>query len=148
VPAFLGMQDAKTPMRITLLATGLNVVLNLILMFPLKARGFALATAIASSANFYLLLHNLRRHIGPLDGKEMKNCFVRILAASLIMGVVVVLVTAGMKKIVDFSELSGKIITVLIGIGCGIFTFFIAAGILKVREVAEITAAFHRKKQM
>jgi putative peptidoglycan lipid II flippase len=145
-PAFLAMHDAKTPMRLVLIATGVNIVLNLILMFPLQSRGFALATSIASGLNLYLLLGKLRERIGAFDWRGLINSAMRITAASILMGVVVIFATAATKKVFDFSVFSGKLITVMVGIGCGIFTFFIAAMIFKVREVNEIMTAFRNNK--
>ena len=54
-------------------------------------------------------------------------------------------VSCGMKKIVDFSELSGKLLTVLLSVAVGGWTYYLAATALKVREIGEFISAFRRK---
>ncbi len=61
LPMFFARKQMKTPFYVSLFCIGLNVVLNLILMWPLKQGGIALATVIASYANNMILLFILRR---------------------------------------------------------------------------------------
>ncbi|HUU36110.1 MAG TPA: murein biosynthesis integral membrane protein MurJ, partial [Vicinamibacterales bacterium] len=88
VPAFLALQDPKTPMRISIGTTALNFCLNLVLGVALgmAARGFALATAISGTCNLVLLAVLLRRRLGPIEGRPLTLSIVRIVAASLAMG--------------------------------------------------------------
>jgi len=48
IPVFYAQQDMKTPVKIGLACTALNVALMLILMWPMKHAGIALATVISS----------------------------------------------------------------------------------------------------
>jgi len=56
---FYSQQNIKTPVKIATVALGVNLVLNLALIFPLKHAGLALATSLASILNAYLLFHLL-----------------------------------------------------------------------------------------
>lgn len=58
-PGFYARQDTRTPVRIAVIAMVSNIVLNLILVFPLQHAGLALATAIAAYINAALLLRAL-----------------------------------------------------------------------------------------
>lgn len=60
-PAFNSRKDMITPFKVTLFCLILNTLLNLILMFPLKQGGIALATVISSFVNNCLLIFLLRR---------------------------------------------------------------------------------------
>ncbi|MCK4608173.1 MAG: murein biosynthesis integral membrane protein MurJ [Gammaproteobacteria bacterium] len=53
---FYSTQDIKTPVKIAIIALCSNMVLNLILIFPLAHAGLALATSLTSSLNAGLLL--------------------------------------------------------------------------------------------
>jgi len=64
---FYSLQDTATPVKVASFALALNIILNLILMWPLKVAGLALATAISVTANFTLLLFFLRKKIGAFD---------------------------------------------------------------------------------
>lgn len=62
VSGFYARQNVKTPVKIAFLALLVNIVLNFILMMPLKHAGLALATAIASLINAGLLFIFLLKH--------------------------------------------------------------------------------------
>jgi putative peptidoglycan lipid II flippase len=58
-PAFFARQDLKTPVRIAVQCMVANMVLNLILIWPLQHVGLALATSLSSMLNTGLLLWGL-----------------------------------------------------------------------------------------
>lgn len=60
VSAFHSRKDMKTPVKVSMLCIGINLVLNLLLMWPLKQGGLALATVISSVVNNVILLRYLR----------------------------------------------------------------------------------------
>lgn len=64
VPLFFAHQDTKTPVRAAVAALVTNVILNLILMRYLALGGLALATALSSMLNVFLLSRWARRQLG------------------------------------------------------------------------------------
>ena len=60
-PGFFARQDLKTPVRIAIICMVVNMLLNLILIWPLQHVGLALATSLASMLNTGLLLRGLYR---------------------------------------------------------------------------------------
>jgi putative peptidoglycan lipid II flippase len=60
-PGFFSRQDMKTPVKIGILAMVANMVLNLLLIWPLQHAGLALATALSSWLNAACLLWVLRK---------------------------------------------------------------------------------------
>lgn len=86
VAAFYAMQDTATPVKTAFFTLLLNIVLNVILMVPLKAGGLALATSISGFVNFCSLSIILEKKIGRFEGKETLNSLSKILFASLVMG--------------------------------------------------------------
>ncbi|MBI5124493.1 MAG: polysaccharide biosynthesis C-terminal domain-containing protein, partial [Candidatus Omnitrophica bacterium] len=125
VACFYAMQDTKTPVRSAFVAVILNIILSLIFMWPLKLGGLALATSISAAFNFLNLYLILQKRIGHLGSKEILNSFLKILSASVIMGVVL--------KFISAYAFSVK--GLLISIAMGGLTFTIAAYILKVKEL-------------
>lgn len=69
-PGFYARQDTKTPVRIGIVAMLVNIALSLVLVFPLKHTGLALAISLAAFVNAGLLYHRLRAHkvYQPLPG--------------------------------------------------------------------------------
>lgn len=60
-PGYFARQDIKTPVKIGIKAMLLNMVLNLILIFPLAHVGLALATSLSAFFNAGLLYRGLRK---------------------------------------------------------------------------------------
>ncbi len=60
-PGFYARQDTKTPMRIGAMSMGVNIVLSLLLVMPLKHVGLALAISLAAFVNAGVLFFMLRR---------------------------------------------------------------------------------------
>ncbi len=94
VPAFAAMKislagfysrkEMKTPMYVSVGCILLNVVLNLILMGPLRQGGIALATVISSYLNNLLLLWILQRTVGSLPtGMMLRFVGVMLLISAL-----------------------------------------------------------------
>ena len=69
-PGFYARQDTKTPVRIGIIAMLVNIVLSLVLVFPLQHTGLALAISLAAFVNAALLYRRLRTHnvYRPLPG--------------------------------------------------------------------------------
>lgn len=63
VPVFYALQDTRTPMRIAILAMGLNITLSLLLLGPLQYGGLALSTAASAIFQFCALCLMLRRRL-------------------------------------------------------------------------------------
>jgi putative peptidoglycan lipid II flippase len=60
-PGFFSRQDTKTPVKIGVYAMIANMVFNLILVFPFKHVGLAMATTLSAALNAWLLYHGLRK---------------------------------------------------------------------------------------
>lgn len=83
---FYSLKDTLTPVKVAAWALLINIVLNLILMWPLKVMGLALATAISATFNFILLLFTLSKRIGRFThlGASLGKIFI----AASFMGIV------------------------------------------------------------
>jgi len=70
VRAFYSFQDSVTPVKIAVAMVGLNVVLNLLLIWPLGTAGLALATAIGAIIQVVILTLILvrRYHLNIKEG--------------------------------------------------------------------------------
>jgi len=89
---FYALGDTRTPMQASLVSVVLNVALNLALVGPLRGlglahRGLALAASIAAAANLLQLTLYLRGRIGGFEAGRIASTLVRVLAASLGVGV-------------------------------------------------------------
>jgi putative peptidoglycan lipid II flippase len=60
-PGYYARQDTATPVKIGIQAMVVNMVLNLILVFPLQHAGLALATSLSAYYNVWMLYRGLRK---------------------------------------------------------------------------------------
>ncbi len=88
-PAFYGMQDLRTPVRVSLSGLALNVVLNVasVLLLPAgwKHVGIAGATVLTSAVNTVMLAVLLRRRVGAPRGAGYAGTLVKACVAALAM---------------------------------------------------------------
>ncbi|HHH39022.1 MAG TPA: murein biosynthesis integral membrane protein MurJ [Sedimenticola sp.] len=85
-PGFYARQDTRTPVRIGIIAMVANMVMNLILVFPLAHAGLALATSLSATLNAFLLYRGLRRQGVLRPGAGWPALLLRTLVAAAAMG--------------------------------------------------------------
>lgn len=139
---FFSLKDTITPAKISGLALGMNIVLNFLLMFPLKVSGIALATSISGIISFLILFHILRQRIGDFKVAEIGFSFMRILLASLCMGVV---------SYFSFYRVQGLGINKYLNLGLavivGLLAYVAFCLLLGVREMCELWQWVSLKKR-
>lgn len=86
-PGFYARHDTRTPVRFATLSIGVNLVLNLLFILPLRHMGPPLATALSSTVNVWLLYTTLRKrgHFEP--DARLRRRAIRLAGAALLMGV-------------------------------------------------------------
>ena len=89
-PAFYAIDRKWTPMTVSFLSIGTNLLLNWLFIFRLGMghRGLALSTAIAATLNFSLLYFFMTRASGSLETMAMLSTLGRCLLAALPIGLV------------------------------------------------------------
>ena len=87
VNSFFSLGDTRTPVKVASISFFINLVLNFILMWPLKIGGLALATSIAATSNFVMLYVLLVRKIGDIGTRKILSSFGRIIIAGIVMGI-------------------------------------------------------------
>lgn len=87
LPVFYARKIMTIPLYSSLLSIAVNIVLNLILMWPLRQGGIALATVLSSMLNNAILLTCLHREGFELQGRRMFGAAFRALLLSFAVGV-------------------------------------------------------------
>ena len=82
---FYALGDTRTPVLVGFLAVAVNVVLALLLMWPLRHTGLALASSLSSYVNVIVLGWLLRRRLGGPRGGAIGGSLGRTLAASAVL---------------------------------------------------------------
>ncbi|MFC1674640.1 murein biosynthesis integral membrane protein MurJ [Candidatus Omnitrophota bacterium] len=142
---FFAMKDTATPARVSFLALLMNVALNLVLMFPLKISGLALATSISGIISFLILLHILNNRLKALDLASMVSSFARILLASLCMGAVCYFFSRRFFVLAD--TIPQRIINLASLVLLGVASYIVFCFIFKIREMQELWKWLAEKKR-
>jgi putative peptidoglycan lipid II flippase len=106
-PAFYALNDARTPMNVSLFSILVNFVTaySLIHFLHFGPAGLALSTSIVALINFGILLLLLRAKIGGIEGWPLAANFAKIVLGSGVMAVVCWLTSSGVHRIIGPSTL-------------------------------------------
>lgn len=85
-PTFYALNDARTPVIISVTTIAINLALNLTLVRVMGFQGLAAGTAIAALFNAGALLVLLNRRLDGLDGPRLATATIKIIIASAAMG--------------------------------------------------------------
>jgi len=133
---FFALKDTVTPAKIAALSLALNIILNAILMFPLKIAGLALATSISGIVTFIILFVLLKKRLEGFPAREIIISFSRILAASLCMGLACYLV--GQRGAVLNRNIFLRIANLAFMLLFGTFSYIGLCFIFGVAEIREL----------
>lgn len=140
VPTFYSLKDTRTPFFITLFTITVNILLNLILMVPLKHAGLALATSISAAVNVSLLIYYLRRKIGPLGITSVLKMMVKPVMASAIMALFCILMLIYFGDTLE-SGVSVRLGVVFAGVALGGLIYFTVTKFMGSEELRVILEA-------
>lgn len=157
--AFYALKDTKTPVIISLISVGVNIVLNIYLAKIMGVAGLALAFSIASFVNMLLLIFVLHLRMGHLDDRRIISSVVKMVLASIVMilvvqglslnrGDVVISIFPGLKiliaNFVDMHRFWGVFVQTLLASIGGLAVFVLVSFVMKLEEI-DIVKGFWRK---
>lgn len=136
---FYSLQDVKTPMINAAIALSINIILNIILSKLLGIGGLALATSISGIFCTTLLFISLRKKIGPFGVKSIAASSIKILCASLIMGLAAKLSFVFLLKNISTN------LALVFSIALGALIYFVLVYIMRVKDVELLVNAIKRR---
>jgi putative peptidoglycan lipid II flippase len=142
-PGFYARQDTKTPVRVALIAMLVNLIGNLILIWPLGPVGIALSTAISAWVNVVLLYWILHRHDHLRMDARFRAKALRITAAGIAMG----LGLWGLGDLFDPYMAGGfwtRIAALALMCGGGALVYALASFLFGAYRVSELKAQLRR----
>ncbi len=143
-PGFHARQDTATPVRIAVASMLVNLVGNLVLIWPLAHVGIALATAMAAWVNALALFVVLRRRGHFAIDARLRRAGVRLVAAAAVMVGVLLLFN---PLVAPFTGASwpARVAALSVLIGVGGIAYFVTARVLGIFTFAELRSQFTRK---
>jgi putative peptidoglycan lipid II flippase len=135
--SFYSMQDTMTPVKTASISLAINIIFNLILMWPLKIGGLALATSIAGISNFFLLLYLLRKKIGAIGNGYMISFLGKTVFSAGLMGLVLFLAARHFDRILLTKGVLFNGLYLFSSIVLGILIYSATLYFLRVRELGK-----------
>jgi putative peptidoglycan lipid II flippase len=146
-PAFFALKDARIPMIASLLSIIINYAVATLTVgyYRIGHRGLALSISAVAIINFLFLFFVMRRRLGGIEGRSLALVFIKVTAASCLMGAVCWIVNRQIESSLGWESKFDRLIEVGGSIAIGIAVLYPAVRLMKVREVDQLTALVKRK---
>jgi putative peptidoglycan lipid II flippase len=135
-PGYYSRQDTRTPVRIGIIAMSSNMLMNLVLIWPLAHAGLALATSLSAFLNAGLLWRGLLREGAYRPSPGWGRFLLRLLLAAGIMGGALLWAAGGTQQWLDW-DTSTRVwrLLLLISGGALVYALGLLAGGLRLRDL-------------
>jgi putative peptidoglycan lipid II flippase len=143
--AFYSMKNTKLPVIVAACAMVSNIIFSLLLMFPLRQGGLALASSLSSTLNMIVLWIFLQKEIGDFGLRRIVAAALKMIALSLAMGVAVSLLAAICGTLISTETFLGKLVQVIVPVAGGIAVYGGAALALRMEEVTHVLGILRKK---
>ena len=136
--------DTWTPVRSAVIALVGNLIMNSILVWPMKLPGLALATSLSSTLNSVHLYLAVRKRIGRFESR-LRYWVARVVASSIGMGFVAAGLWSLGTSILGLQHTIAAIAWLFVSISCGAASFFLFGLLLRVEEAQQVTSWLFEK---
>ena len=133
VRGFYALNDRMTPVRVAVGVVGLNLVLNLSLIWPLAEAGLALSTAVAAGVQSVLLVAIFSRRRARLDWRQLSLTVGRTLASTVLMAAAVMI---SLPRMPAGERLMSQVVRVGVPLALGIAVYCGSYWLLGGRELS------------
>lgn len=157
-PSFYALDDAKTPMYVSLAAILVHVpasfgfmqLFSMIGVSPERPNGFghvgvALATSTVALFNFIALTLLMRRKIGRINGREISAAFLKIVIAAAVMSAVCYFSYRYLNGYFLEKTFFIRLAEAFIPIASGGVTFLGMAKLLRITEIEQMIGVLRKK---
>lgn len=144
-PTFYALRDSRTPAAVSAVAVGANVVFSITLVHQVGFVGLALGTALASLVNGGVLFWLLRRRLNGIDGRRIVVAFLKILAASIVMGTTAWLVEHQLAFWLPGRQLVFQLVRVMASIAVAVAVLLACSRLLRIEEFDEALSSVIRR---
>jgi putative peptidoglycan lipid II flippase len=138
-PAFYALNDARTPMIVSFLSIVVNASMATTLIHVLKLghKGLALSTSTVAIVSALVLFIVMRNRIKGMYGRALRDSTLRILVASLAMGLAVTASSWGVRQWLGVTKIA-RLTDLGVSIPLGLVVYY---SILRALQVPELEIA-------
>jgi putative peptidoglycan lipid II flippase len=135
-PAFYALDDARTPMIVSLVSIIINLSMasTLIHGFGLRHYGLALSTSTVAMFSAVALFWVMKNRVGGLYGRSLLDSTLKVFVGALAMGLTVWASSSGIRAIFGISKLA-RLTDLAISIPIGLVAYYTVCRVLRVPEL-------------
>jgi putative peptidoglycan lipid II flippase len=133
VRGYYAMGDFRTPVRVAVWAVGLNLTLNLTLIWPMAEAGLAVSTSICAALQVMVLVVLFSRRLAPLRWRQLTVTIARTLLATAAMTAAVLFCLA---KLPAADSLKARCLQLAVPLVSGVVVYVLAYLLMGGREFA------------
>ncbi len=137
--AFYALDDIRTPMKVSLVCLGLNLVFAAWLVQPYREAGLAVANTLSATLNLALLLYALRRKLSRLGLTGLVRTLLVLVPDAILAGLVAAVLARLWDRRLGHTTLTLKAGVVFVPGGIAVLVYWLLALWLKVPPALEIT---------
>lgn len=141
--ALYSMQDSKVPAKSALAAVIINVVLNLILVWPMGIGGLALSTAICAYMQVAILIFALRKRLGSELLDQLIKTTVKTAISTVVMAAAAGLLLYILQGLPDSKRFD--ILKLAVVVPAAAIVYMLAAKLLNIKEMDLVKSAGYEK---
>ncbi len=148
-PTFYALDDTRTPVRISLAAVLVNLVVNVLFVFLLLPEsiafaGLALGTSLGVTFNTLMLARSFAARFGSLREHRVGEVIAKTLLASAAMGLLVHAGHGWLEQAVGVTGEVGRLLVLVVSIAAGALLYFWSCWVLGVEEIQLLVRRFRR----
>ena len=144
VRGYYAMSDFRTPVRIAVWAVGLNLTLNLTLIWPMAEAGLAVSTSICAALQVIVLVVLFSRRLAPLRWRHLAATTARTVAATAAMTAAVLFCLA---KLPAADSLKARCLQLGVPLIAGLAVYILAYLLMGGREFAMLLGMGNEERQ-
>ncbi len=147
-PAFYALDDARTPMLVSLASILINYAgaSTMVRLAGLRHAGLALSTSAVALFGFVVLFAILRKRIGGIYGRELTARVGKIALAAGMMGAAIFVSSRGMEMWLGVSQMA-RLADLAVSLPIGLLVYYAACRVLGLTEIDSVICAFARPVQ-
>jgi len=136
---FYALKDTITPVRYAAICLVINIILNVILIWPLKVGGIALSTSLSSIVQFIFLYNALQKKLGGLDSAYIFDSAKKIIFSCIPMGVFTYAMSSLFMKNADRLSLLTEIFFIIVIIIAAVVIYFLTTLLFNHEDTKKLT---------
>lgn len=139
------LRDSKRAVIVNTIIIVINIVLSILMVGPFEAQGLALAYSIAGLVSMVLLYAFLYQKVGDLGSREIIISLGKIIIASAVMGVGVMLFLNVSDHFIDITSKSQQLLELFLAVAVGVVLYVVMAIVLRIQEMQAAINMVRRK---